>query len=142
MVRLWAGSGGIVAYSPLGRGFFTGRFQGPEDLAPDDRRHTFPRFEPDNFRKNLEWLERIQAIAADKGCQPSQLALAWVLAQGEDIVPIPGTKRQTYLEENLAALDIRLTSEELGRIHQVATPGAAAGARYPAAAMRTLPQDD
>ncbi|MBI4443167.1 MAG: aldo/keto reductase [Acidobacteria bacterium] len=133
---------GFVAYSPLGRGFFTGRFRNPDDLAPDDWRRHFPRFEPENFQHNLELLQRVETLAAEKSCKPSQLALAWLLAQGEDIVPIPGTKRQAYLEENLAALAIRLTDQDLVRIHQAVPPGAAAGARYHAMAMRTIPQED
>ncbi|MBI4465719.1 MAG: aldo/keto reductase [Acidobacteria bacterium] len=132
----------FVAYCPLGRGFFTGRFRNPDDLAPDDWRRNFPRFEPANFQRNLELLQQTEALAAAKGCKPSQLALAWLLAQGEDIVPIPGTKRRNYLEENLGALEIRLTAETLARIHQAVPPDAVAGARYYPAGMRTVVQED
>ena len=130
---------GLVAYSPLGRGFLTGRFQRTSDFAADDRRLTFPRFETENFQKNLELLRRVERLAAEKHCQPSQLALAWVLAQGEDIVPIPGTKRCAYLEENLKALEVQLTLEELAQISRALPAGAATGGRYPAVAMRLLP---
>lgn len=121
---------GFVAYSPLGRGFLTGRFRRAEDLPKDDHRTTMPRFQGENFQKNLALVERIKAIAAEKSVTPAQLALAWVLAQGQDIVPIPGTKRRTYLEQNVAALAVRLTSEDLRRINEVVPKGAAAGARY------------
>ena len=107
---------GFVAYSPLGRGFLTGQFQRFEDLAPDDYRRASPRFQGENFQKNLDLLRKVEEIAKEKGCTPSQLALAWVLAQGEDIVPIPGTKRRKYLEENAAALDVKLTPEDLRRL--------------------------
>lgn len=130
---------GFVAYSPLGRGFLTGRFRSPEDLAADDRRRIFPRFEPVNFQRNLELLRRVEEIAAEKKCKPSQLALAWVLAQGKDVVPIPGTKRETFLEENLGALSIALSPGELAQISTAVPPGAAVGARYPDAGMRILP---
>src|SRR5918993_1082756 len=100
---------GFVAYSPLGRGFLTGRFEKPEDLPEDDRRRQFPRFREENFRQNMRLVERVGEIAAEKGCRPSQLALAWVLAQGDDVVPIPGTKRRTYLEENVGAVGVELT---------------------------------
>jgi len=126
---------GFVAYSPLGRGFLTGQFKSFDDLAPDDYRRYSPRFQGENFDKNLELVKRIQEIAAERGCTASQLALAWVLAQGEDIVPIPGTKRRTYLEENLGALNIELTDEDLQRINDVAPQGVAAGTRYPEAMM-------
>src|ERR671938_1663529 len=106
---------GFVAYSPLGRGFLTGRFQKPEDLPEDDRRRQFPRFQEENFRQNMRLVERVKELAAEKGCKPSPLALAWVLAQGEDIVPIPGTKRRKYLEENLAAEHIALDAGDLAR---------------------------
>jgi aryl-alcohol dehydrogenase-like predicted oxidoreductase len=121
---------GFVAYSPLGRGFLTGRFRRAEDLPKDDHRTTMPRFQGENFQKNLALVERIKAIAAEKSVTPAQLALAWVLAQGQDIVPIPGTKRRTYLEQNAAAVAVRLTSEDLRRINEVVPNGAAAGARY------------
>lgn len=129
---------GFVAYSPLGRGFLTGQFQKPEDLPENDRRRMFPRFQDENFQQNLRLVERVQEIAASKGCKPAQLALAWVLAQGDDIVPIPGTKRRTYLEENVKAVDVELTSEDLARINEVARPDAVAGTRYPEAAMSSV----
>jgi len=122
---------GFVAYSPLGRGFLSGRFQRFEDLPEDDYRRNSPRFQEENFQKNLDLVRRIEAIAKEKGCQPSQLALAWVLAQGEDIVPIPGTKRRRYLQENAGALGVRLTRDDLRRIDEVFPFGAAAGHRYP-----------
>ena len=122
---------GFVAYSPLGRGFLSGRFQRFEDLPEDDYRRNSPRFQEENFQKNLDLVRRIEAIAKEKGCQPSQLALAWVLAQGEDIVPIPGTKRRRYLQENAGALSVRLTRDDLRRIDEVFPFGAAAGHRYP-----------
>ena len=128
---------GFVAYSPLGRGFLTGRFSKFEDLAPDDTRRNSPRFQGENFQKNLDLARRIGEIAAEKGCTPAQLALAWVLAQGEDIVPIPGTKHRKYLEENEGALLVRLTARELAHIDEVAPMGAASGLRYPAALMPT-----
>jgi aryl-alcohol dehydrogenase-like predicted oxidoreductase len=126
---------GFVAYSPLGRGFLTGKIRRFEELATDDNRRNFPRFQGENFEKNLRLVDRIHEIAQEKHCQPSQLALAWVLAQGNDIVPIPGTKRRAYLEENLAALSICLTPRELSRINEAAPQGAASGARYNEAAM-------
>jgi aryl-alcohol dehydrogenase-like predicted oxidoreductase len=129
---------GFVAYSPLGRGFLTGQFQKPEDLPENDRRRMFPRFQEENFQQNLRLVERVQEIAAAKGCKPAQLALAWVLAQGEEIVPIPGTKRRAYLEENAQALDVELSSEDLARINEVAQPDAVAGTRYPEAAMSSV----
>jgi aryl-alcohol dehydrogenase-like predicted oxidoreductase len=129
---------GFVPYSPLGRGFLTGRFKSPEDLEPGDFRRNNPRFQGENFRKNLRLVDEIHAMAKAKGCTPSQLALAWVLAQGGDIVPIPGTKHRKYLEENVGATSVRLTREELARIDRVLPPGAAAGTRYPEAAMQSL----
>jgi aryl-alcohol dehydrogenase-like predicted oxidoreductase len=129
---------GFVAYSPLGRGFLTGRFKKPEDLAPDDWRRNNPRFQGENFDKNLQLVSEIEAMAREKGCTPSQLALAWVLAQGNDIVPIPGTKHLHYLEENLGALRVRLSTEDLSRIDRVLPRGAASGPRYPEAAMRAV----
>jgi len=129
---------GFVAYSPLGRGFLTGRFRSAADFAPDDYRRNSPRFQGDNFARNLQLVDEVRAIAAAKGCTPSQLALAWVLAQGDDIVPIPGTKRRAYLEENVAALDVVLTADDLGRIDRVLPRGAASGDRYPAASMPLL----
>lgn len=129
---------GFVPYSPLGRGFLTGRFQRFEDLPEGDFRRNSPRFQGENFQKNLQLLDRVRAIAAEKGVTPGQLALAWLLAQGEDIVPIPGTKHRRYVEENVAAVDIKLTSEDLRRIDEVAPKDAAAGERYPEAAMQTV----
>ena len=129
---------GFVAYSPLGRGFLTGQLKRFEDLAPDDYRRMSPRFQGENFRKNLDLVARVEEIAAEKRCRPSQLALAWVLAQGDDIVPIPGTKRVRYLEENVGAVDVRLTRDDLARIAAVMPPGAAAGLRYPEAMMRVV----
>lgn len=122
---------GFVAYSPLGRGFLTGQFQHFEDLPADDYRRNSPRFQGENFQKNLDLVRRVEEIAHEKGCKPSQLALAWVLAQGKDIVPIPGTKRRKYLEENVAAVNLNLTKEDLRRIDEVFPPQAAAGGRYP-----------
>ncbi|MEH2092743.1 aldo/keto reductase [Nostoc sp.] len=122
---------GFVAYSPLGRGFLSGAIASPDDLAPDDYRRNAPRFQGENFYKNLQLVEQVKAIATEKGVTASQLALAWLLAQGEDIVPIPGTKRRTYLEENIAATDITLTEQELNRLEAVAPKGVAAGDRYP-----------
>jgi aryl-alcohol dehydrogenase-like predicted oxidoreductase len=129
---------GFVAYSPLGRGFLTGEIKSQESLSEDDRRRQFPRFQGDNFEHNLRLVERIRELAVEKGCQPAQLALAWVLARGEDIVPIPGTKRRKYLEENVQALEIELSPEDLERIGEVARPDAAAGSRYPEAAMSSV----
>ena len=122
---------GFVAYSPLGRGFLTGRFQKFEDLPEDDYRRFSPRFQGENFQKNLDLVGRVEEMAREKGCKPSQLALAWVLAQGEDIVPIPGTKRRKYLEENVGALEIKLTVEDLLHLNEVFPSGAASGPRYP-----------
>jgi aryl-alcohol dehydrogenase-like predicted oxidoreductase len=129
---------GFVAYSPLGRGFLTGQFKRFEDLAPDDYRRNSPRFQGENFQKNLDLVEEIADIAAEKKCTASQLALAWVLAQGEDIVPIPGTKRRKYLEENARAVDLKLSQSDLDRIDSVMPPGRAAGLRYPAAMMGSV----
>src|ERR1700732_962927 len=122
---------GFVAYSPLGRGFLTGQFKKFEDLAGDDYRRLSPRFQGENFQKNLDLVKKVEEIAREKRCQPSQLALAWVLAQGDDIVPIPGTKRRKYLEENAAAVDVKLTPNDLRRLNEVFPSGAAAGLRYP-----------
>jgi aryl-alcohol dehydrogenase-like predicted oxidoreductase len=129
---------GFVPYSPLGRGFLTGQIQRPEDLAEDDYRRTSPRFQGENFQKNLDLVAQLKVIAADKGCTPAQLALAWVLAQGEDIVPIPGTKRRKYLEENVGALNVSLTADDLARINAAVPSGAAAGTRYAAPQMQAL----
>jgi aryl-alcohol dehydrogenase-like predicted oxidoreductase len=122
---------GFVAYSPLGRGFLTGQFTRFEDLPADDYRRFSPRFQGGNFQKNLDLVRRVEEIAQEKGCKPSQLALAWVLAQDKNIVPIPGTKRRKYLEENVAAIDLKLTAGDLRRIEEIFPTGAAAGLRYP-----------
>ncbi|WP_218080730.1 aldo/keto reductase [Anthocerotibacter panamensis] len=127
---------GFVAYSPLGRGFLTGQIRRFEDLAPDDYRRHSPRFQGENFQRNLELVQHIVQLAAQKGCTPGQLALAWVLAQGDDIVPIPGTKRRSYLEENLAALEVKLTTADLSEINTLVPPGTASGTRYPAPMMQ------
>ena len=129
---------GFVAYSPLGRGFLTAKITSLDDLADNDWRRSMPRFEQENFGRNLELVERIKALAARKGCSPAQLALAWVLAQGDDIVPIPGTKRRRYLEENIGALDVHLAPDELAEIDAILPAGAAAGSRYSAPGMRTI----
>ena len=126
----------FVAYSPLGRGFLTGQYKSIDDLAPDDWRRHSPRFQGENFQHNLELVKAVEQLAAEKGCQPSQLALAWLLAQGEDIVPIPGTKRQKYLEENIAAVEIALTQSDLEQINRIAPKGIAAGDRYPEYSMQ------
>ncbi|MEP6463357.1 MAG: aldo/keto reductase [Frankiaceae bacterium] len=122
---------GFVAYSPLGRGFLSGELHTLDDLAPDDFRRQNPRFQGDNFTRNLQLVQRVREIAAAKGITAGQLALAWVLAQGEDVVPIPGTKRVAYLQENAAADEVTLTAQELGRIEEVFPSGATAGDRYP-----------
>ena len=129
---------GFVPYSPLGRGFLTGQITSPNDLADDDTRRNHPRFQGEAFTRNLDLVREIGDMAAAKGCTAAQLALAWVLAQGGDIVPIPGTKRRKYLEENLGALDVALDEAELARIDQVLPPGAATGLRYPAATMASV----
>jgi aryl-alcohol dehydrogenase-like predicted oxidoreductase len=130
---------GFVAYSPLGRGFLTGAWKSIEDLPEDDTRAgRFPRFSEENFNKNVELAERVREIAAEKNATPGQLALAWLLYQGEDIVPIPGTKRRKYLEENAAAADITLTDEDLGRIEEAMPRGSAAGERYAEQQMRAV----
>jgi aryl-alcohol dehydrogenase-like predicted oxidoreductase len=121
---------GFVAYSPLGRGFLSGRYRSPEDFDADDFRRHHPRFQGENFERNLQLVDRVREIAEEKGVTPGQLALAWVLHQGKDIVPIPGTKRVKYLEENVAAADIHLTEEDLRRLDEIAPVGAAAGERY------------
>src|SRR3981081_1464769 len=128
----------FVAYSPLGRGFLTGQIKRFEDFAPDDYRRNSPRVQGENFKKNLDLVARVEAIAREKKCTPGQLALAWLLAQGDDIIPIPGTKRRKYLEENAAALNVSLTKEELRRIDEVAPRGAAAGLRYPEQMMKSV----
>ena len=127
---------GFVSYSPLGRGFLTGQFKSFDDLAADDYRRFSPRFQGDNFKKNLDLVDRIAELAKEKGITAGQLALAWVLAQGDDIVPIPGTKRRKYLEENGVAADVTLSEEDLKRINEVAPQGVAAGTRYPEAMMK------
>jgi len=129
---------GFVPYSPLGRGFLTGALKTPEDLAPDDYRRMNPRFQGENFGRNLALVEKVQALARAKACTPAQLALAWVLSQGEHIVPIPGTRRVRNLQENLGALEVRLTSADLAAIEAVFPLGAGAGARYPEGMMRLV----
>lgn len=125
----------LVPYSPLGRGFLTGQIRKFEDLADDDYRRQSPRFQGENFQRNLDLVERVGDIAREKKCTPAQLALAWVLAQGPDVVPIPGTKHRKYLSENIGALEVMLTSDDLTRIEEVAAPGAFSGARYPESMM-------
>jgi aryl-alcohol dehydrogenase-like predicted oxidoreductase len=129
---------GFVAYSPLGRGFLTGSFKTPEDIPENDWRRSSPRFQGENFRRNLDLVERVAEIARTKGCTSGQLALAWVLARGKDIVPIPGTKRIRYLEENAAATGVEISREDLDRLDEAFPLGAAAGTRYPAAAMAAV----
>ena len=129
---------GFVAYSPLGRGFLTGQFKTPNDFAADDIRRFMPRFQGENFDKNLQMVGKVRELAEAKSATPGQVALAWLLAQGEDIVPIPGTKRREFLEENLAALDLTLTQADLDAIEEIAPRGAAAGTRYPEARMALL----
>jgi len=129
---------GFVPYSPLGRGFLAGQIRSVDDFDPDDWRRTNPRFTGENFQRNLQLVDEIRRVAHEKGCTPAQLALAWVLAQGDDVVPIPGTKRRKYLEDNVGALDVRLTDEELARIDRVFPKGAAAGERYAPQGMQTL----
>jgi aryl-alcohol dehydrogenase-like predicted oxidoreductase len=129
---------GFVAYSPLGRGFLSGRFKRPEDIPEDDYRRNHPRFTGENFQRNLRLVARVEEIAREKKVTPSQLALAWVLAQGKDIVPIPGTKRRKYLEENVGALSVKLTPEDLRRIEEIAPRGVTAGERYAPQGMTTV----
>ncbi|HLK31514.1 MAG TPA: aldo/keto reductase [Terriglobales bacterium] len=128
----------FVSYSPLGRGFLTGKIQSLNDLAPNDWRRYNPRFEEQNLKRNLELAKRVESMAKEKQCTPAQLALAWLLAKGDDIVPIPGTKRQKYLEENIAAVQVRLSSEDLARIEKMVPQGIAAGERYPMEGMRRV----
>jgi aryl-alcohol dehydrogenase-like predicted oxidoreductase len=128
----------FVAYSPLGRGFLTGQIKRFEDLAIDDYRRQSPRFQGENFERNLELVRRVSQIAKEKGCRPSQLALAWVLAQGEHVIPIPGTKRREYLEQNVAAVGLTLTTEDLKRIDDAAPRGLVSGLRYPKQAMELI----
>ena len=129
---------GFVAYSPLGRGFLTGQIKSPSDLAEDDWRRTVPRFSAENFGKNLELVGEVERLAADESCTAAQLALAWVLARSDDIVPIPGTKRVRYLDDNIGALDVRLSDDDLARLDAILPPGAAAGERNTEAAMATV----
>jgi aryl-alcohol dehydrogenase-like predicted oxidoreductase len=129
---------GFVAYSPLGRGFLTGRWKSPDDLPADDWRRNNPRFQGDNFRRNLDLVTRIEAVARRKQCTPAQLALAWLLAQGQDIVPIPGSKRRQRIEENAAACEVALTTDDLREIDALVPPGAAAGTRYAEGGMQAV----
>ncbi|MSR54673.1 MAG: aldo/keto reductase [Gemmataceae bacterium] len=129
---------GFVSYSPLGRGFLTGQLKQFEDLAADDARRNAPRFQGENFQKNLDLVRKIEELAKSKGCKAGQLTLAWVLAQGEDIVPIPGTKRVRYLDENLGSLQVRLSADELRQIDTIIPAGVTAGDRYPPHAMRAI----
>lgn len=129
---------GFVAYSPLGRGFLTGQFRSPADFPDDDYRRFHPRFAGENFDANIALVREIERLAEEKGCTAAQLALAWVLARGEDIVPIPGTKRRKYLDQNIAALELELSGPELARLDEILPPGAAAGPRYHAAGMATI----
>jgi len=129
---------GFVAYSPLGRGFLTGQFRSFDDLPADDYRRTSPRFQGGNFQKNLNLVKKVEEIAKGRKCEPAQLALAWVLAQGGDIVPIPGTKRRKYLEENVGAIDVELSADEIRSLNEVFPVGAAAGERYPEHVMRLV----
>jgi aryl-alcohol dehydrogenase-like predicted oxidoreductase len=129
---------GFVAYSPLGRGFLTAKITSLNDLANNDWRRSMPRFEQENFGRNIELVDRIKRLAAEKSCTPAQLALAWVLAQGNDIVPIPGTKRRGYLEENVGALDVHLTTGDLANIDANLPAGSAVGSRYSAPGMKTI----
>jgi aryl-alcohol dehydrogenase-like predicted oxidoreductase len=129
---------GFVAYSPIGRGFLSGKIRGIDDLEPGDRRRIFPRFQGENFQRNLDLVQRIERIAGQKRVRPSQLALAWLLGRGDDIVPIPGTRRRAHLEENVASLEITLTEDDCAAIDDAVPPGAASGARYPEPAMRAV----
>jgi len=129
---------GFVAYSPLGRGFLTGRFRSFDELPEGDYRRSSPRFQGENFQKNLDLVTQIEALAKDKGCEPSQLALAWVMAQGDDVVPIPGTKHVKYLEQNAKAAEVKLSAADLRRIDSVAPKGVAAGLRYPEQMMQSV----
>src|SRR3954471_551220 len=129
---------GYVAYSPLGRGFLTGQFKSPDDFAEDDFRKNHPRFQGENFQRNLDLVREVERMAQEKGCTTAQLALGWVLAQGEDIVPIPGTRHIKYLDENIGALEVKLTQDDLRRLDEILPPGAAAGTRYHARGMETI----
>jgi aryl-alcohol dehydrogenase-like predicted oxidoreductase len=129
---------GYVAYSPLGRGFLTGQFKSPDDFPEDDFRRNHPRFQGENFEKNIALVREVEAMAKDKRCTTAQLALAWVLAQGQDVVPIPGTKHVKYLDQNIGALDVALTDDELKRLDAILPPGAAVGERYHASGMAAV----
>jgi aryl-alcohol dehydrogenase-like predicted oxidoreductase len=129
---------GYVAYSPLGRGFLTGQIKSPDDFPDDDFRRFHPRFTGENFEKNIQLVREVEKMAEEKGCTTAQLALAWVLAQGDDIVPIPGTKHVRYLDENIGALEVKLTDEDLRRLDEILPPGAAAGQRYHERGMATV----
>jgi len=129
---------GYVAYSPLGRGFLTGQITSPDDFADDDFRKNHPRFQGENFDRNIALVREVEAMAAEKGCTTAQLALAWVLAQGEDVVPIPGTRHSRYLDDNIGALDVKLSAAELQRLDEILPPGAAAGDRYHAQGMASV----
>jgi len=132
----WASA--FVAYNPLGRGFLTGQFKSIDDLPADDYRRNAPRFQGENFQKNLDLVKKIEELANAQGCTPSQLALAWVLAQGDDILPIPGTKRTKYLDDNLGAAPVQLSVDCLAQIDAMLPPGVASGDRYPAQAMKEI----
>jgi aryl-alcohol dehydrogenase-like predicted oxidoreductase len=129
---------GYVAYSPLGRGFLTGQFKSPDDFPEGDTRRNHPRFQGENFEKNIQLVREVEEMAREKGCTTPQLALAWVLAKGDDIVPIPGTKRIRYLDDNIGALDLKLTAEDLKRLDDILPPGAASGQRYPEHSKATV----
>jgi aryl-alcohol dehydrogenase-like predicted oxidoreductase len=129
---------GYVAYSPLGRGFLTGQIKSPDDFADDDFRKFHPRFQGENFAKNIALVAEVEKMAREKGCTTAQLALGWVLAQGENIVPIPGTRHVRYLDENISALEIQLTDQDLRRLDEILPPGAAAGQRYHDRGMETV----
>jgi Predicted oxidoreductases (related to aryl-alcohol dehydrogenases) len=129
---------GFVPYSPLGRGFLTGAITRPDDFAEDDYRRHSPRFQGENFNRNLELVAKVREMANRRGCTPGQLALAWLLAQGDDLVPIPGTKRRKYLEENVAAVDVPLSQEQLAELDAIFPIGATSGTRYPEAAMKSV----
>jgi aryl-alcohol dehydrogenase-like predicted oxidoreductase len=129
---------GYVAYSPLGRGFLTGQITSPDDFADDDFRKNHPRFQGENFEKNIQLVREVEAMARDKGCTTAQLALAWVLAKGDDVVPIPGTRHVKYLDDNIGALEVKLSEDELSRLDQILPPGAAAGDRYHARGMEAI----
>jgi aryl-alcohol dehydrogenase-like predicted oxidoreductase len=129
---------GYVAYSPLGRGFLTGQIKSPDDFADDDFRKNHPRFTGENFERNIALVREVEALAREKGCTTAQLALAWVLAQGEDVVPIPGTRHIRYLDDNIGALEVKLSTDDLDRLDAILPPGAAAGLRYPERAMAAV----